>query len=557
MDKPLIQIENLSKTFSPGFPVLKNLNFTLPQNQMIGLVGPDGAGKTTLLRLIAALLLPTTGKIEVLGADTLLDADKIHSFSSYMPQRFGLYEDLTVQQNLELYAELKGLPRELRKETFEKLFSFTGLAPFSSRLAGNLSGGMKQKLGLACALINKPQFLILDEPSVGVDPLSRIELWKMVQSLLAEGVSVLWSTTYLDEAEKCDRIVLLNGGELFYEGVPKNLTQRVDGRVFRVEDISLQRREHLAVLENREDVVDALIQGSDIRVVAKEKAFDQGTATTSRLEDAFIDLLGGKTKGESALSKAAPRSLGEREEMVVAKGLVKRFGSFTAVDRVSFSVHRGEIFGLLGPNGAGKSTTFKMLCGLLNPTEGSAEVDGFDLQKASIEARSKIGYMAQKFSLYGNLTVLQNMEFFSRIYSIEGTAKEKLTLFGLDSYQNITAESLPLGYKQRLGLAVAVAHWPEVLFLDEPTSGMDPVSRRQFWSEMNELVRKGKTILVSTHFMDEAENCDRIGLIYKGMMIHLDTPSKLKEIARTKENQNPTLENAFIELIRGYDAKHE
>lgn len=557
MNNSLIQIENLTKTFSPGFPVLKNLNFTLPQNQMIGLVGPDGAGKTTLIRLIASLLLPTTGTIQVLGSDTVLDAEKIHSFSSYMPQRFGLYEDLTVQQNLNLYADLKGLEKELRQETFEKLFFFTGLAPFSDRLAGHLSGGMKQKLGLACALINKPKFLILDEPSVGVDPLSRIELWKMVQSLLGEGVSVLWSTTYLDEAEKCDRILLLNGGELLYEGAPIQLTKKVDGRVFLIEDFSAERREHLTVLENREDVVDALIQGSDIRVVAKEKTFDQGKVTGSRLEDAFIDLLGGKPKGESALSKASPLSKGDRDEMVAAKGLVKRFGSFTAVNGISFSVRRGEIFGLLGPNGAGKSTTFKMLCGLLKPSEGSAQVAGFDLQQASIKARSEIGYMAQKFSLYANLTVRQNMEFFSRIYSIQGSIEEKLNLFGLDLYKDRTAESLPLGYKQRLALAVAVAHWPEVLFLDEPTSGMDPISRRQFWSQMNELVRKGKTILVSTHFMDEAENCDRIALIYKGLMIHLDTPDQLKEIAKTKENQNPTLEDAFIELIRGYDAKNQ
>ena len=553
MTETLIRIRNLTKTFPPQ-TVLKNLNLDLPAGEMIGIVGPDGAGKTTLMRLIGGLLTPTQGSIEVLGCDTMADAEKIHLFSGYMPQRFGLYEDLTVYQNLDLYASLRGLDPAKRPETFAKLLDFTGLEPFQNRRVSALSGGMKQKLGLACTLVVKPKILILDEPSVGVDPISRRELWHMVSSLLQEGVSILWSTAYLNEAEKCRRIVLLNEGNILFEGDPSDLTKKVEGKVFLIEDLSSKKRQRLSELENRDDIIDVLIQGKDLRVVTKGKLFEEGRPTTPRLEDAFVTLLGGKQKGESKLSHAAPTIQSGGEDKVVATDLIKRFGSFTAVDKISFSVKKGEIFALLGPNGAGKSTTFKMLCGLLKPTEGTAIVDGLDLQKATGLARSKIGYMAQKFSLYGNLTVRQNLDFFSGIYGNRESIDEKLDLSDLKAYQYMTTEILPAGIKQRLALAVATIHWPGILFLDEPTSGMDPVSRRQFWSEMNGLARKGTTILVSTHFMDEAENSDRIGLIYRGKIIQLDTPDQIKELAKTEENQNPTLEDAFVKLIEEYDA---
>jgi ABC-2 type transport system ATP-binding protein len=412
---------------------------------------------------------------------------------------------------------------------------------------------MKQKLGLACALVQKPKLLILDEPSVGVDPISRRELWSIVQSLVQEGVSVLWSTTYLHEAEECQHVVLLNEGQVLYAGLPAELTKRVDGRVFLIEDDSSEKRTHLAELEKRTDVVDAMIQGAALRIVSKEATFDLGAPTQPRLEDAFIDILSTGAKKESKLGVAAPVTA-PNGEAIVATDLVKKFGSFTAVGGISFSVKRGEIFGLLGPNGAGKSTTFKMLCGLLRPTSGHAEVNGIDLQKAPGTARAKIGYMAQKFSLYGNLTVQQNLNFFAGAYHIERPLEETLKLFDLTAHKDVLSDELSLGIKQKVALAAAIAHWPETLFLDEPTSGMDPVSRRYFWSEMNGLVKKGKTILVSTHFMDEAENCDRIALIYKGLVIHLDTPDKLKEYARTDQNQNPTLEEAFSKLIEECDA---
>lgn len=554
MSEELLSISNLTYWFIQGEPVLKKIDLTLPKHEMIAVVGPDGAGKTTLLRLICALLKPKEGQIRLLGCDTMLDAEKIHTFCSYMPQRFGLYEDLTVYQNLDLYASLQGVPKEKRKEVFDRLLSFTGLGPFLKREAFALSGGMKQKLGLACALVQKPEVMVLDEPSVGVDPISRRELWKMVNALLSEGVSVIWSTAYLDEAEKCAQVVLLDKGKILYQGPPKTFTQKVLGRVFAIQDASDQKREHLREIEKDPKVIDAVIQGNAIRVVSKETHFENGEPIEPRLEDAFIDMLGGMKKNETHWSESAPQSEMKVREVVVAKELVKEFGSFRAVDHIAFSIRKGEIFGLLGPNGAGKSTTFKMLCGLLKPTSGSAFVNGLNIQEKPEKARSELGYMAQKFSLYNNLSVKQNLEFFAGIYPSIGTVEERLVLFRLEKEKNRNAEGLSVGLKQKLALAVATIHWPDILFLDEPTSGMDPVSRRQFWSEMNGLIQKGKTILVSTHFMDEAENCDRIGLVYRGRMIHLGTPDELKKKGVTEENPNPTLEDAFIQLIQEYDA---
>lgn len=550
-----LSVKNVNHSFGET-QALVELNFTLPEKQMIGVVGPDGCGKTTLLRLIASLLIPKTGKIEVFGYDTVRDAETIRSFSSYMPQRFGLYEDLTVQENLNLYAALRGVEKTEQKKAFSHLLEFTGLAPFTKRLAGALSGGMKQKLGLACALVKVPRVLILDEPSVGVDPISRRELWNIVHSMVDEGVSVLWGTTYLDEAERCSQVVLLNEGVLCHVGDPAELTKRMEGRVFLIEDDSKVRREHCLEIAKRDDVVDVGIQGNSLRVVAKTAGFPLGAQTSPRLEDAFIDLLGGMKKEEAKLLQEMPMGA-EDGDPVVAKNLVRKFGSFTAVNDLSFSVKRGEIFGLLGPNGAGKSTTFKMLCGLLKPTSGQALVNGIDLQEAPGEARSNIGYMAQKFSLYNNLTVSQNLVFFSKMYDAKLSIQDLLKLFHLEGEKKSLCEALSLGSKQWVALAAAIAHLPDVLFLDEPTSGMDPVSRREFWSQMNTLVKKRKTILVSTHFMDEAENCDRIALIYHGVIIHLDTPDRLKELAKSEACPNPSLEDAFAQLIEEYDAAHK
>lgn len=540
------------------------MNVSISKGKIIGLVGPDGAGKTTLIRLMAGLLTPTQGRISVQGYDTIQDAEYIHYLTGYMPQKFGLYEDLTVQQNLDLYAHLRNVVGKEKEEACSKLLQFTGLKDFTGFLAKNLSGGMKQKLGLACALVKKPAFLLLDEPSVGVDPISRRELWKMVSVLADEGISVLWSTAYLDEAEKCDIVLLLNEGELLYNGDPKKLTERVEGRVFEVTHIEGDRRRLLYELLCDKNVMDGVIQGRDLRIVLRENgekpAGVQMEAAAPRFEDAFIDILGGGPGGESKLADKMPSIKKDGGATIVAENLTKKFGEFTAVDNISLEVKKGEIFGLLGPNGAGKTTTFKMLCGLLRPTSGKASVKGLDLQKAPGEARAKLGYMAQKFSLYGNLSVKQNLEFFAGIYNLKNAQKkeaieEMVEVFNLQEYLELSAETLPLGYKQRLSLACANMHHPEILFLDEPTSGVDPITRREFWNHINGLVRKGVTIMITTHFMAEAEYCDRIALVYQGKIIQMDTPNALKDRVKSPQNPNPTLEDVFIQVIEEYDGK--
>ena len=512
MSDSLVEIHDLWKKFTPDSePALQNINGIIPKGEIVGLVGPDGAGKTTLIRLIAGLLKPTQGYITVAGFDTIKDAEIVHYLSGYMPQKFGLYEDLSVIQNLNLYADLRGIMGKEREETLDKLFNFTGLAPFKERFAGALSGGMKQKLGLSCALIKKPMLLILDEPSVGVDPISRRELWKMVNELLKEGISVIWSTAYLDEAEKCHTVLLLNEGKLLYNGKPQDMTEKVAGRVFKIQNIKGNRRQLLFDLLKEDNIVDGVIQGEDIRIVIKEKnapSFDiakyndygniKMQEVIPRFEDAFIDMLGGGPKGFSELAKNTPEFAKSSKDVVVADHLTKKFGSFTAANDITFTIPAGEIFGLLGPNGAGKSTTFKMLCGLLRPSEGTAFVKHYDLQKASSDARSRIGYMAQKFSLYGTLSVLENLNFFSKIYNLKGkeqqkSVKEMVQIFNLNDYRDVSSESLPLGFKQRLSLACATMHHPDVLFLDEPTSGVDPITRREFWNHINGLVEKGVT----------------------------------------------------------------
>jgi len=576
VSETLVTIHNVTKVFTPEQPpALADISGIIPKGEIVGLVGPDGAGKTTLIRLIAGLLKPTEGFITVAGYDTVNNAEEVHYFTGYMPQKFGLYEDLTVIQNLNLYADLRGIVGEEKKAVFERLLRFTGLAPFKNRLAGALSGGMKQKLGLACALVKKPMLLLLDEPSVGVDPISRRELWKMVNDLLAEDISVVWSTAYLDEAEKCHTVLLINEGKLLFNGKPQDLTKRVEGRVFKISNIKVNRRELLRNILRQENVVDGLVQGDDLRIVVKEKKTPildleqlkgheefQIKPIPPRFEDAFMDMLGGGGQWKtSGLAATTLQIEGASEHIVEAQGLTKKFGSFTAADDITFSIAKGEIFGLLGPNGAGKTTTFKMLCGLLQPTQGKALVKDFDLQKAPSNARARIGYMAQKFSLYGTLSVLQNLNFFARIYNLKGkevgsAVSRMLVIFNLQNFHATPSEKLPLGFKQRLSLACATMHHPDVLFLDEPTSGVDPIARREFWNHINGLVEKGVTILVTTHFMDEAEYCDRIALIYRGKIIQMAAPDKLKEIAKSPQNPSPSLDDAFIKLIEEYDASH-
>jgi ABC-2 type transport system ATP-binding protein len=573
-----VKLDRLQKKFVGATrPALNEISAEVRPGIITGLVGPDGAGKTTFLRLIADLLVPSAGSI--IFTETAQTADhspetavgSAREWIGYMPQKFGLYEDLSVQENLNLHADLRGVLGQERRETFERLLAFTDLKRFTGRLAGKLSGGMKQKLGLACALLGHPRLLLLDEPSVGVDPISRRELWKMVNELIGQGLTVIWSTAYLDEAELCPEVLLLSEGELLFKGRPQDLTRPLRERCWQIRNAAGSRRALLAQTLKRPEVLDGVIQGHAVRLVLRTgqhppdlNQLGAGPGANlapvpPRFEDGFIDALGGNRMGESPLAQRIERHPAGLGVVVKANKLTKKFGDFTATDQVSFQVKHGEIFGLLGPNGAGKSTTFRMMCGLLTPTSGTAHVMGIDLKRSPRQARQRLGYMAQKFSLYGNLTVKQNLEFFSGVYGLRGARQaavvnDMVEIFKLQPLLNTTPELLPLGFKQRLALSCALMHQPDVLFLDEPTSGVDPVTRREFWTHINGLVEKGVTVMVTTHFMDEAEYCDRIALVYRGRIIATGTPDELKEQARTAQNNDPSMEDAFVELVRAQDA---
>jgi len=547
----------------PPTVALDGVSVRVEPGMITGVVGPDGAGKTTLLRLLAGLLRPSAGEVVVLGHDMIREPQKAHAAIGYMPQRFGLYEDLSVAENLSLFADLHVLSREVRAERIPRLLSFTGLAPFTARLAGRLSGGMKQKLGLACALLARPRLLLLDEPSVGVDPASRRELWAMVGAMLeegrAEGMGVVWATAYLDEAERCGRVLLLHEGRMLAEGPPADFVAPLRGRVFALSVPLAKRRAAGRLAAADPAVLDVAVEGDVLRLVlrpgaaAPEPAALGGTAlapAAPRFEDGFVDRL----TVQPAAAPAEPARPGGAGTAIEVEDLVRRFGTFTAVDHVGFAVARGEIFGLLGPNGAGKSTIFRMLCGLLRPSGGTARVAGQDLLRAPAAARARIGYMAQRFSLYGELSVAENLAFFARVYGLGRAAQaaaiaEALERFELGEVRGSEAAALPLGVKQRLALAAALLHRPDILFLDEPTSGVDPLARRAFWARIGALAEAGVTVLVTSHFMDEAEYCDRLAIVSTGRLIATDTPGGLRARVRTVDLPAPTLEDAFIRLV--------
>ena len=560
----IISASNLEKTFTDNTNAIKKINFSIFSGKITGIVGPDGAGKTTLIRMLTGLLAPTFGELKVLNYNMPNTSSDFLQQIGYMPQKFGLYEDLTVYENLKLYSDLQNI--ENSNSRIDELLTFTSLKKFQDRLAGKLSGGMKQKLGLACALIKKPKLLLLDEPGVGVDPISRIELWEIVQKLLEDDIAVIWSTSYLDEAQNCDEVILLNEGNCLYQGTPQNLKENMKDRVFLISGIFLQKRETLTKILEQDEILDAVLVGSKIRInlkknttLSKEFIYKLGEnvkieAIEPIFEDCFVDILNIKTKAHSQLVENMKNIEKSSLKLIEAKSLTKKFGNFIATDNIDFEIGNGEIFGFLGPNGAGKSTTFKMLCGLLTPTFGTAKVLGEDLYKSNSNIKNSIGYMAQKFSLYGNLKIKDNLDFFSGIYGLKNKKREEkieemIEIFDFKNYLHLNANSLPLGIKQRLSLACSVMHEPKVLFLDEPTSRVDPITRKEFWTHINGMVKKGVSIMVTTHFMDEAEYCDKIMLIYKGKNIASGTPDELKALV----GPNASMQDAFITLVKKYD----
>ena len=583
-DQPVLRLATVSKRFQSGkqksVTALHEVDLVIGAGKVTGLIGPDAAGKTTLMRLAAGLLVPDQGRVTVLGLDSVRESLQVQASVGYMPQRFGLYEDLSVQENLDLYADLQAVEEAARPARYRELMHMTGLAPFTRRLAGRLSGGMKQKLGLACALLRPPRLLLLDEPTVGVDPVSRRELWAIVYRQVEQlGMSVLLSTAYLDEADRCDEVIMLHNGRLLGQGTPRSFSLPMRGRVFYVEGAGLNKRQLQARLHGMPGVVDSIISGERVRCITTDdtsperlvRVFDEAdgvrfTPAEPVFEDAFMARLLGSDNGtrEAQPLRAAQEAHATRAQATVIEvsQLKKRFGNFYAVKGVSFNVTQGEIFGLLGANGAGKSTTFRMLCGLLPLTEGEVRVAGLDLRRAAARARGRLGYMAQRFSLYANLTVGQNLRFFASAYGLRRHEREQridwaLQTFELAAYADADSGTLPLGYKQRLAMAAALLHRPDILFLDEPTSGVDPLARREFWRRINGLAEQGVTILVTTHFMDEANYCDRLVIMADGEVLAAGTPAQLKAAYQSPSLPEPTMEDAFIGLIEAHNAGRE
>lgn len=569
--------EGLRKTFdAPSgkpFHAIEEISLSVRHGELTALVGPDGAGKTTLLRMMAGLLKPDAGSLRVLGINVAQRPQAVQDLISYMPQRFGLYEDLSVQENLDLYADLHGVPLSQRRERFARLLEMTDLERFTDRPAGKLSGGMKQKLGLACTLVRSPRLLLLDEPSVGVDPLSRRELWKIVQQLVeTEKLSVIISTAYMDEAERCAQVFVLNQGKVLVDGTPQMLAQRARGLTFLASPRPGEPARNLQarLIDARDVIVDAVPSGGSVRFIRQENVdaasiaqlLDTSPAQPRKeeLEDAFMMLLRQQQDSETTSSAPATQQpatgqVSDYKPAIVVRDLVRKFGDFTAVASTSFEVMRGEIFGLLGPNGAGKTTTFRMLCGLLPATSGHLEVAGLNLRHARAQARARIGYVSQKFALYANLSVRENLEFFGGAYGLRGKHRNErvsaiIEKFALDP-QAISGQ-LPGGYKQRLAMAAGLLHQPEILFLDEPTSGIDPLARRSFWRTITALAQAGTTIIITTHFMEEAEYCDRIAIQDAGKMLALGTPQQVREQAGHADYD---MNSAFIAIVEQGRAK--
>ena len=498
---PVVSVRDVCHRYGKTV-ALDGITVDVPRGRMVGVIGPDGVGKSTLLAIIAGSKRLQQGSAMVLGGDIadVRHRRKVCPKIAYMPQGLGknLYRELSVQENVDFMARLFGLSASERRTRVGELLDATGLAPFPGRPAGKLSGGMKQKVGLCGALVHEPDLLILDEPTTGVDPLSRRQFWSLIGNIRQENpnMSVLISTAYMDEAQQWDWLVAMDAGNILATGSPAELMQK--------------------------------------------------TGTTD-LEKCFIELLPEEKRTGHVDPVIPPRAAGQAEIAIDAKGLTRRFGSFTAVDHVSLSIERGEIFGFLGSNGCGKSTTMKMLTGLLPPTEGSATLFGQSVEAGSMEVRRQIGYMTQAFSLYEELTVRQNMVLDARLYHIPpDQAKARITElvehFGLQAHLDALAQDLPMGLRQRLSLAVAVLHEPAMLILDEPTSGVDPVARDNFWELLIDLSRKqGVTIFVTTHFMNEAMRCDRISLMHAGRVLACDAPQTLID-----ERGAATLEEAFI-----------
>ncbi|MEN2994676.1 MAG: ATP-binding cassette domain-containing protein [Thermodesulfovibrio sp.] len=472
---PVIEVKNLCKSYKK-LKAVDNISFSVNKGEVFGIIGPDGAGKTSIIQILAGVLKPESGKALVNGIDVVKNPEKVKALIGYMPQGLGLnlYDSLSIEENIEFFKGLRLIPDEIFEKNKKTLLDITRLTPFLKRQAKALSGGMRQKLALICTLLHLPDIILLDEPTTGVDPLSRQDFWNIIHGLVRQkGVTVLLTTSYMDEAERCHRIALMHEGKILLQGKPEEV---------------------------------------------------------GNLEETFIEKVTGKRYSSSSFQRKKEVSLNQ-ESIITCHSVTKTFGKFKAVDSVNLEVKKGEILGLLGPNGAGKTTLIKMMCGLLPPTEGNINIAGFDVKREKDKVWSIIGYMSQKFSLYRDLTVMENMKLYAGLYNVrKNNFGEIIEMLGLKGFEGRLTKDLPLGIRQRIALACAMLHEPPILFLDEPTSGVDPIARRSFWNIIFELSRqKNVTVIVSTHYMDEAENCDRLCLMHHGKVIADGSPDEIKK----------------------------
>ena len=545
---PAIEVRSLVKNYG-DFEAVKGIDLDIAAGEIFGIIGPDGAGKTSVFQVLGGVMEPTSGVAKMYGKSTV-DA---RPFVGYLTQTFSLYQDLSVAENLQYVGQLRLLSRRMIEERGQHYLRMFDMARFKDRLAGSLSGGMKQKLALACALIAEPKILLLDEPTTGVDPVSRREFWDALAGLANEGMTMVVATPYLDEAERCHRVALMYDGVIRQTGTPAEIR----------EQLGLQRLEvraaDLAQLGKAEDILNRIPSINDVQrfgdrldlmvanVEAGEKATREALAAAGiqakefkagapTLENSFV----AKLRELGGELKVAPfprrRQFRERPADAIAIGahdLSKRFGSFHAVKNINIEVKYGEIYGLLGANGAGKTTTIKILCGLLAASSGKMELAGESGSLRSSFVRQRIGYMSQKFSLYDDLTIEENLDFFAGVYRVPREEREEkkrwvLEISGLEGKGHLLTSSLPGGWKQRVAFGAAVMHEPSVLFLDEPTSGVDPLARRAFWKMINSFADRGVAVLVTTHYLEEAEQCNRLGFMVAGELVAEGTPSGVK-----------------------------
>lgn len=594
----IIEISALCKSYQTQkrkqLLVFDNFNLAIESDcHLICLTGPDGAGKSTLLKILAGVLPFDKGEVLLNGKKPDMANEKFSKDVGYMSQTLGLYEELTVWDNLTILSGLRGLKLKESSDYLTKLLTSVNLINFKDREAGALSGGMKQKLALCCTIAARPKILILDEPTVGVDPVSRNELWNIILSYLKEVQGYcIFSTAYLEEADFCDLVLMLNDGKLLLQGSKESLLNKLPHQTYSLEDTKDNYQQALKKalqLTFRDDanspILDICPRLGRIDILTTkgcsleelklylQKHFNDTFKLNTRgpiLEDVYIhNALTEQLKIQSkstAIKKsnssdtACSTLNNQRSEIVIARNIKKCFGNFVAVDDSSFKVHIGEIFGLLGPNGAGKTTTFRMICALSKPTSGQVTINGFDLAKAKHDARATIGYVSQKFSLYRKLSVYQNLEYFGLSYGLKPKAlkeriKELLSEFNLEDFKDINSETLPFGIQRQLSMACALIHKPKILFLDEATSGADPLARRNFWYLINKLATTGTCVVVTTHFMEEAEYCDNFLIQDQGKILVLGSPNTICR----KEGRRISIQEKFVSLIldsRNQEAEH-